>query len=281
MTRRLLAWAQHNAPIREDALADVGLGWPVMRRMLRELGRRLVAAQVIAESDDVFWLEHDELRSASFALDMGRAGGEGFTDAVSQRKATWRAQKLVMPPLLLPRGKRFFGVDLEPWMPGRMDEQTGATIAGVGASPGRVTAPARVLHGPEDFGQMQPGEVLVANITTPAWTPLFAMASAVVTDIGGPLSHGSIVAREYGIPAVMGTGVATRRIQSGESIRVDGDAGTVALLDEVGAAIAERPAEEPASRWRRAPSAQTLALAGLAVGATVGGVLWLRRLRRS
>ena len=97
------------------------------------------------------------------------------------------------------------------------------------ASPGVVTAPARVLHGPEDFDQMRPGEVLVAGTTTPAWTPLFAMASAVVTDIGGPLSHGSIVAREYGIPAVMGTGVATRRIQIGQMITVDGSAGTVTL----------------------------------------------------
>jgi pyruvate,water dikinase len=76
---------------------------------------------------------------------------------------------------------------------------------------------------------MRPGNVLVAGTTTPAWTPLFAMASAVVTDIGGPLSHGSIVAREYGIPAVMGTGVATKRIQSGQVITVDGGAGTVEL----------------------------------------------------
>ena len=85
----------------------------------------------------------------------------------------------------------------------------------------------RVLGGPQDFGQMQPGDVLVASITTPAWTSLFAMASGVVTDIGGPLSHSSIVAREYGIPAVLGTAVATRRIRSGQLIRVDGDAGTV------------------------------------------------------
>jgi pyruvate,water dikinase len=69
--------------------------------------------------------------------------------------------------------------------------------------------------------------VLVAATTTPAWTPLFAMASAVITDIGGPLSHGSIVAREYGIPAVMGTGVATKRIPSGQVVTVDGGAGRV------------------------------------------------------
>jgi phosphoenolpyruvate synthase/pyruvate phosphate dikinase len=94
-----------------------------------------------------------------------------------------------------------------------------------------VTAPACVLHGPEDFDRMQPGCVLVAGTTTPAWTPLFAMAAGVVTDIGGPLSHGSIVAREYGIPAVLGTGVATRRIQTGQTITVDGSAGTVTLVE--------------------------------------------------
>jgi pyruvate,water dikinase len=76
---------------------------------------------------------------------------------------------------------------------------------------------------------MRPGEVLVARMTTPAWTPLFAMASGVVTDVGGPLSHSSIVAREYGIPAVLGTGVATQRVSSGQKIKVDGDAGTVTL----------------------------------------------------
>jgi pyruvate,water dikinase len=102
-------------------------------------------------------------------------------------------------------------------------------LKGVAASPGRVTATARVLYGPEDFDQMQVGDVLVASITTPAWTPLFARAAAVVTDIGGPLSHGSIVAREYGIPAVLGTGVATRRIRSGQVITVDGSAGVVTL----------------------------------------------------
>ncbi|MCP4543418.1 MAG: hypothetical protein GY832_40415 [Chloroflexi bacterium] len=74
---------------------------------------------------------------------------------------------------------------------------------------------------------MQTGDVLVAPLTTPAWTPLFARASAIVTDIGGPLSHGSIVAREYGIPAVLGTGAATKRIRSGQVITVDGSTGIV------------------------------------------------------
>jgi pyruvate,water dikinase len=95
-----------------------------------------------------------------------------------------------------------------------------------------VTAVARVLAGPEDFGLLQPGEVLVATITTPAWTSLFVRAAGVVTDIGGPLSHSSIVAREYGIPAVLGTGVGTKSIRNGQRVTVDGDAGTVTLHDD-------------------------------------------------
>jgi pyruvate,water dikinase len=114
-----------------------------------------------------------------------------------------------------------------PWSEQRQGEEH--LLKGTGASAGKVTAPACVLFGPEDFASMHPGDVLVAVTTTPAWTPLFAMASAVVTDIGGPLSHSSIVAREYGIPAVMATGLATRRIHSGQVITVDGGAGTVEL----------------------------------------------------
>jgi pyruvate,water dikinase len=119
------------------------------------------------------------------------------------------------------------GIKTDAFMPVSAEEQAGEVLKGVAASAGQVTGTARVLLGPEDFGQMQPGDILVAEITTPAWTPLFAMAAGVVTDIGGPLSHGSIVAREYGIPAVLGTGVATQRIRSGQTVTVDGSAGTV------------------------------------------------------
>ncbi|MGW0200864.1 PEP-utilizing enzyme [Nonomuraea sp. NPDC003201] len=99
-------------------------------------------------------------------------------------------------------------------------------------SPGRVTAPARIIHGPGEFDRMRPGDVLVARITTPAWTSLFALASAVVTDVGGPLSHSSIVAREYGIPAVLGTGAATGRLADGRRVVVD--AGPVSRLARPG-----------------------------------------------
>jgi phosphoenolpyruvate synthase/pyruvate phosphate dikinase len=147
---------------------------------------------------------------------------------IPQRRATWRAARRVAPPLMLPQMK-FLGMDVEKVKTARKRGRTGDTLKGVAASPGCVTGPARVLHGPEDFYQMKTGDVLVAAITTPAWTPLFARAAAVVTDVGGPLSHGSIVAREYGIPAVLGTGAATKRIRSGQVITVDGSAGVVTL----------------------------------------------------
>ena len=233
---RLLGWAQGAAPVREDALADLGLGWPLMRRMLRELGQRLVAAGLIARPDDVFWLRHREISSA---VEFGLAGPGGpaaitgagrpvLAEAVGERRMRWRGQRRAAAPQMLPE-IRWLQRSMAGMMPEGSQDQQGNTIRGVGASQGRVSAPARVLAGPEDFARMQPGEVLVARITTPAWTPLFAMASAVVTDVGGPLSHSSIVAREYGIPAVLGTGVATRRIASGQEIEVDGDAGTVTL----------------------------------------------------
>lgn len=124
---------------------------------------------------------------------------------------------------------KVFGFDLMKLKAGRSKKGKDEMLKGVAASPGSVTAPASVLNGPEDFNKMQTGNVLVASITTPAWTPLFARASAVVTDVGGPLSHGSIVAREYGIPAVLGTDSATKYIQDGQIITVNGDAGLVSL----------------------------------------------------
>jgi rifampicin phosphotransferase len=277
---KLLKWAQGVAPVREDALADVGLAWPVMRRMLLELGRRLVEAGAVETPADVFWLRWDEMEDKAASLDAGEKQLASLADPVEQRKMLWRGQRRVTPPQLLPRGT-WLEV-FERLMPAASEQQTGDTINGVAASAGQVTAPARVLSGPEDFGQMQPGEVLVAGITTPAWTSLFAMASAVVTDVGGPLSHSSIVAREYAIPAVLGTGVATRRIRSGQSVGVDGDAGTVTLLDGPGTTDAEHSLPEPVFRtYGLGVSTRTVALFALATGAVVAAAIWWKKRRRS
>jgi pyruvate,water dikinase len=100
-------------------------------------------------------------------------------------------------------------------------------LRGLPASPGRVTGPARVIRAPEEFDRLRPGDVLVAPAITPAWTPLFARAAAVVADTGSPMAHASLVAREYGIPAVVGTGNATARLRDGQVVTVEGNTGLV------------------------------------------------------
>ena len=94
-----------------------------------------------------------------------------------------------------------------------------------------VEGTARVLSAPEDGGQLRDGEILVTTVTNIGWTPIFPRAGAVVTDVGAPLSHAAIVARELGIPAVVGCGDASVRLRSGDRVRVDGGAGTVEILD--------------------------------------------------
>jgi pyruvate,water dikinase len=228
--------------------------------MLLEIGRRLQQAGVINEPNAVFWLHRTEIDESAASL----------ADEVERRKQVWRGQLRATPPQLLPKGA--WGDMFRRWMPAASEDQTGDLIKGIGGSMGTVIAPARVLGGPQDFGQMQPGDVLVASITTPAWTSLFAMASGVVTDIGGPLSHSSIVAREYGIPAVLGTAVATRRIRSGQLIRVDGDAGTVKLLGG-----GETEQIEPAANG----TSRSKIIAGAAGAAAAAGLTaWLVRRRR-
>ncbi|WP_336204352.1 PEP/pyruvate-binding domain-containing protein [Nonomuraea sp. LPB2021202275-12-8] len=230
--RWVLRWAQKMAPLREDALADVGLGWPAARRALHEIGRRLVVAEAVADEDDVFWLRMDELEDAAEALDSAGRTPVDWRAVVAERRATWRAQRAVAPPHALPDGggMKILGIDFSRLLPGHRDDGSADVIKGVPGSPGRVSAPVRIIHGSDEFAQMRQGDVLVARITTPAWTPLFALASAVVTDVGGPLSHSSIVAREYGIPAVLGTGAATERLRNGQQVIVDGEAGTVTLV---------------------------------------------------
>jgi pyruvate,water dikinase len=246
--------------------------------MLLELGRRLEEAGAVQKPADVFWLRWNELEDRAGSLDAGETQLASLADPVEQRKMLWRGQRRVTPPQLLPKDSwlKVF----ESLMPAASEEQTGDTIKGIAASGGQVTAAARVLGGPGDFGQMRPGEVLVAAITTPAWTSLFAMASAVVTDVGGPLSHSSIVAREYGIPAVLGTGVATRRIRSEQTISVDGDAGTVTLLDGMGRDDGGRPAEV-ASEPAASSMAGKLALAALAGVVLIAAFARRRRRKRT
>jgi pyruvate,water dikinase len=103
-------------------------------------------------------------------------------------------------------------------------------VSGYAASPGVVEGPARVVRSIDEIGTVQAGEVLVCSVTAPSWGPVFPKIAAAVSDIGGMMSHAAIVAREYGLPAVVGTGNATSAIKTGDRLRVDGDNGTVTIL---------------------------------------------------
>ena len=230
---RIFRWAlgiaQTFTKVREDSIFDIGLGYPDIRRMLAELGQRFAKAGAIEKPADIYWLNQEEVARGVEALDRNQLL-EDLSKDINKRKKQWQAEKRATPPQQLPPKSRVMGIKTDAFLAVSEEDQSELTLKGVAASSGKVTGVARVLHGQDDFDLMQPGDILVAEITTPAWTPLFAMAVGVVTDIGGPLSHGSIVAREYGIPAVLGTGVATQRIQNGQTITVDGDAGTISLV---------------------------------------------------
>jgi rifampicin phosphotransferase len=214
----LLQVAQRYAVLREQQARQLTLGWPLLRRCALRLGETLRADGVIDRAEDVFYLTRAELDTRT-----------PLQDVVGRRRAAWERQRRLLAPLTIGRLPRLLAKELL----GAVDavRTTGPApedaIVGQPASPGRVTGPVRIIHGPGDFDRFQPGEVLVARATAPAWTPLFARAVAVVTDGGTLAAHASLVAREYGIPAVVATGDATTRLTDGQRVTVDGGAGTV------------------------------------------------------
>jgi rifampicin phosphotransferase len=220
--RKVLADAQHLVPLREEQVGELTLAWPVMRRAVLRIGEALASRGVIGEADDVFFLSRDEVLSA---LD---AEGRPASVDVAARRATRQAQERLVPPLFVGRMHPLLTRlwDAMPRMFGAVPSAT-AIVSGVPASPGRASGPVRVIRRPEQFDELQPGEILVAPLTAPAWTPLFTRAAAVVTDVGSAAAHASIIAREYGIPAVVGCGDATARLKTGMRVTVDGVTGNV------------------------------------------------------
>jgi pyruvate,water dikinase len=228
---KILRWAQGFAPAREEALFYIGSAWPTLRRLALELGRRLAEARSLTVPEDVFYLHTRELLAASVARGAGHARPD-LAKLAQERYGLREARKRLHPPAAVPPAARMkFGpIDISFAETQKRNVAQGSTLRGFAVSPGRVTAPASVIVSPADFDKMVPDTILVCPTTNPAWTPLFAQARGLVTDIGGVAAHGSIVAREYGIPAVMGTGSATQRIVTGRIVTVDGDAGSVTLV---------------------------------------------------
>jgi pyruvate,water dikinase len=226
---KALAAGQKAARLREDALFDLGLGWVPLRKFALKLGRRLVGAGALKREEQIFWLRHDELRSLVAGLDRGERLIPSMSGQLEVRRTEREAARGARVPFTLPERAVVGLVKLFVPTAEARRQTTAEVLTGTGTSPGRVTAVARVIHGLEEFERLARGEILVALAATPAWTPLFALAGGLVTDLGGSLSHGSIIAREYGIPAVMGTGNGTEIIQDGQPITVDGSEGRVYL----------------------------------------------------
>jgi pyruvate,water dikinase len=222
--RRILADAQHLVPVREEQTRDWTIAWPVMRRAVLRIGEELAATGVIENQNDVFFLTHGEALAALDGASLPADVDVGF-------RRTERAQraKLVAPLLvgrLNPVLRRM--QDGFPRLLGAVRSDH-ALVSGVPASPGRAAGRVRVIRGPHQFAELEPGEILVAPLTAPAWTALFSVAAGVVTDVGSAASHASIIAREYGIPAVVGCGDATARLRTGIRVVIDGGTGNVEL----------------------------------------------------
>jgi pyruvate,water dikinase len=214
---------------------------------VREFGALLVAKKVLEDVDDVFHLHHTEVDQALIDVMLAWAAGSEPVGAPHWRPLIARRKRILerlkdwaAPPALGPMPESIedpavqmlWGITsdtLRAWSsaPARGDEKE---LRGFAASPGVVEGVARVLKSVNEIGQMREGEILVCPVTAPSWAPVFSKIKAAVSDIGGTMSHAAIVAREYGMPAVVGTGQATKRIRTGQRLRVDGDRGVVTIL---------------------------------------------------
>lgn len=216
IVERLVRTAGRFLALREQGKAGYLLTFDVGRAAARQLGALLVDRHVIDEVDDVFHLSVDELQAG--------VSNDQRDFVAEQAAAHTRREQLRLP-------KAWSGQpEIETVELATSDALAiGATVDGIAASPGVHEGIARVVHDPGTT-DVEPGDVLVCETTDPSWVALFMVAGAVVTDHGGMLSHGPIVAREMGIPCVAGTGDGSARIQTGQTVRVNGDTGSVEIV---------------------------------------------------
>jgi pyruvate,water dikinase len=214
---------------------------------MREFGRLLVKHGFFKEVDDMFYLHRFEVQQAIYDL-IGAwgSGGEArgpkyWPPIVAKRKVLFEKLKKWAPPPALgeppevvtePFTIMLWGIttdSIQTWL--KPKEEGAKELKGFAGSPGVVEGPARVITSVEELVNVQPGEILVCPITTPSWAPIFNRIKATVTDIGGMMSHAAIVCREYGLPAVVGTGYGTKTFKNGQMLRVDGSTGVVTALN--------------------------------------------------
>ncbi len=216
VARSLMAIREHPKFLLIQSLDEV-------RRVILETGARLAATSQIEAAEEIWYLEIHEAIEA-----LERPAGD-WKNVIAERRATERRFHEVIPPRVITSEGEIVTVQYD--TAGLPD----GALAGNPVSAGMVEGVARVITNPEQEALL-PGEILVAPFTDPGWTPLFLNAAGLVMEVGGLMTHGSVVAREYGIPAVVGIIEATRTIRSGQRLRVDGDRGYVLVLDDEGEA---------------------------------------------
>ncbi len=240
----LLADAERAYPIREDnEFYTISVPLALGRIAMLEAGKRLAANDALASADEVFLLQYDEVVAAL-------RGGRPERKLIEERRdGLWAAEafdppasygvETPIPPLDVFPNETRMALEMllyatekvfEPERSNRREATGARELKGIAAGKGSYTGPARVIMGEAEFDRLQPGDVLVCPITSPVWSILFSKVGALVTDTGGILSHPAIIAREYGIPAVVATGNATQIIPDGSRVVVNGDSGVVELL---------------------------------------------------
>ena len=213
----ILGLARAYIPLREEGRATFLKAYDVARCMARRIGADLVARGVLDDVEDVFYLTVDELLGA-------------LPDDPRGEVAFRRTRRAGYAGLELPERWEGRPQAIAIQVSELADEERARSIAAIGVSPGAVEGRVQVVVDPADPGDIDAGDILVCRTTDPSWASLFFLVSACVIDVGGPMSHGAILARELGIPCVINTRDGTRRLRSGDIVRVDGDAGTVEVL---------------------------------------------------
>lgn len=218
---RGLSWCQEYYAVRENMRYHADYFLAALRGLALAASRQLVSRGSLAAEDDVFYLTKDELDAALVSAD----GDGGLAHVAEERRREYDAYRKQTPPEVV------WGdaIDDDP-TPGPVEVAASKRLRATAASPGVIEGTARVVRSVEELDAVQSGDVIIAQATDPTWTSYLSLASGLVLEVGGLLSHGAIIARELGIPAVVDLAGATTRLQSGERIRVDGSTGRVERL---------------------------------------------------
>lgn len=214
-------FARRYARLREDALLQLGLAIPPIRRIMKQIGSEFVKRGVLKTHEDIYFLTSHEIEIIAQSWQSADA-------LVLSRQKEWKHRRTLNAPMYLPKLARQPGFHVA-----RVAQQKGsgsaAEIRGFPVSSGVVTGKALIVHDPHDLHHLSSDTILITTAITPAWSAILDSFSGIVTEIGGSLSHSSIIVREYGIPAVMGAPNVTTAIVSGQMVTVDGTRGIVML----------------------------------------------------